>query len=97
MKTIQPGTALLLAATLAACSSVPVSNATLDVARRDYVESSRDPNVASLASAELKQASEALDRATGAWMNRTDINRVDRLANIASERVEIAKEVPKRK
>ena len=87
----------VLAGSLVACASAPVSNANLDLARRSYLEGAADPNIASLAAFELKQADEALARATEAWRNRDAIDKVDALAYIAKQRAEIAKEVAKRK
>lgn len=89
--------AAVLVGSLAACASAPVSNANLDIAKRNYVESAGDPNTASLAAFELKQASDALERATEAWRNREDPEKVDALAYIAKQKVEIAREVSKRK
>lgn len=87
----------LFAGSLVACASAPVSNANLDLARQSYLEIAGDPNTASLAAAELKQASDAIERATTAWRGRNAPDEVDALAYIAKQRVEIAREVAKRK
>ena len=87
----------VLAGSLAACASAPIGNANLDLARRSYLESASDPNTASLAAFEFKQASDALARATEAWRRRDASDKVDALAYIAKQRVEVAREVAKRK
>lgn len=87
----------VLAGSLVACASAPISNANLDLARRNYVESAGDPNTANLAALELKQAGEALERATTAWRNRDAPEKVDALAYVAKQKVEIAREVVKSK
>ncbi|MES2298156.1 MAG: OmpA family protein [Pseudomonadota bacterium] len=76
---------------------MPPANATLDVARRNFAQSSADANIMRLAAPEMRQAGEALDRATSAWMDRSEVDQVERLATIATHRTEIAKEVAKRK
>ena len=83
---------LLSAALLAACSSVPVSNARLDQARNDFRSAQADPRAQTLASAEMKQAQEALNRAHLAWTQQDDTPQVDHFAYVASQRVAIARE-----
>src|SRR4051812_17848344 len=87
----------VLAGSLAACASAPIANANLDLARRSYLESASEPNTASLAAFEFKQASDELARATDAWRRRDATDKVDALAYIAKQRVEVAREVAKRK
>jgi hypothetical protein len=82
---------------LVACATAPAPNANLDVARQNYVQSAGDPNTAGPATFKLKQASDALDQASPAWCNRDAADKVDALAYIAKQRVEIAREVAKRK
>jgi outer membrane protein OmpA-like peptidoglycan-associated protein len=97
MHTLSKVATAVLAGSLAACASAPVSNANLDLARRNYLDSAGDPNTASLAAFEMKQAGDALDRATEAWRNRDAADKVDALAYIARQRVEIARAVARRK
>lgn len=97
MHTLSKIATAVLAGSLVACASAPTSNANLDLARRNYLDSAGDPNTASLAAFELKQAGDALDHATEAWRNRDAADKVDALAYIAKQRVEIAREVAKRK
>jgi outer membrane protein OmpA-like peptidoglycan-associated protein len=88
---------VVLAGSLVACASAPISNPNYDIAKRTCLESVADANTASLAACELKQASEALERATEAWRNKEAPDKVDTLAYIAKQQVDIAREVAKRK
>jgi outer membrane protein OmpA-like peptidoglycan-associated protein len=82
---------------LAGCSTMPTSTATLDEARADYVAASNNPQVASYAPLEFRQASEALDRANQAAARRESLDTIDRLAYVAKQRVATAQEVAKAK
>jgi len=82
---------------LAACSTVPTSTATLDEARADYVAASNNPQVASYAPLEFRQASEALDRANQAAAKRESLDTIDRLAYVAKQRIATAQEVARAK
>ncbi|WP_431258461.1 OmpA family protein [Roseateles chitinivorans] len=80
----------LTALALAACSSVPLPNAGLDAAKRDYAQATSDPNTSRYASAELSKAKESLDRADFAWRERKDPSEVDSAASVASQRAQTA-------
>jgi outer membrane protein OmpA-like peptidoglycan-associated protein len=82
---------------LAGCSTVPTTTATLDEARADYVAASNNPQVASYAPLEFRQASEALDRANQAAAKRDSLDAIDRLAYVAKQRIATAQEVAKAK
>jgi outer membrane protein OmpA-like peptidoglycan-associated protein len=82
---------------LAGCSTVPTTTATLDEARADYVAASNNPQVASYAPLEFRQASEALDRANQAAAKRESLDTIDRLAYVAKQRVATAQEVARAK
>jgi outer membrane protein OmpA-like peptidoglycan-associated protein len=82
---------------LAACSTVPTTTATLDEARADYVAASNNPQVASYAPLEFRQASEALDRANQAAAKRESLDTIDRLAYVAKQRIATAQEVARAK
>jgi outer membrane protein OmpA-like peptidoglycan-associated protein len=82
---------------LAGCSTVPTTTATLDEARADYVAASNNPQVASYAPVEFRQASEALDRANQAAAKRESLDTIDRLAYVAKQRVATAQEVARAK
>ena len=78
---------------LAACSTVPTTTATLDEARADYVAASNNPQVASYAPLEFRQATDALNRANEAAAKRESLDTVDRLAYVAKQRIATAREV----
>jgi outer membrane protein OmpA-like peptidoglycan-associated protein len=78
---------------LAGCSTVPTTTATLDEARADYVAASNNPQIASNAPLEFRQASEALDRANQAAAKRESLDTIDRLAYVAKQRIATAREV----
>jgi outer membrane protein OmpA-like peptidoglycan-associated protein len=88
---------LLLAATLAACSSLPVNNPNLDEARSLYGMALSNPQAVSLAAAELKQAGDAVDKASAAWTRKEDVAEVDKLSYLAKQRVVIAQETSDQK
>jgi outer membrane protein OmpA-like peptidoglycan-associated protein len=80
------------AVVIAGCNSVPPKNATLEGARSNYSAAQNDPQVASLASIEFKQASDALNEAETAWRDKDKPERVNHLAYIADRKVSIARE-----
>lgn len=82
---------------LAGCSTVPTSTATLDEARSDYIAASNNPQVASNAPLEFRQASEALDRANQAAAKRESLDTIERLAYVAKQRIATAREVARAK
>lgn len=83
--------------TLAACSSMPTTTPTLDEARADFVAANNNPQVASYAPMEFRQATEALDRANQAAAKRESLDTIDRLAYVAKQRIATAQEVAKAK
>ena len=87
---------LIATAVIAGCGSMSANN-TLDQARADYVNAQSNSQVTSLAAAELKQASDSLDRANDAWNKRDDSARIEHLAYIARQRVAIAQETATRR
>jgi outer membrane protein OmpA-like peptidoglycan-associated protein len=91
--------ALVFACTvaLAACSTVPTTTPTLDEARADFVAANNNPQVATYAPNEFKQASDALDRANQAAAKRESLDTIDRLAYVAKQRIATAQEVAKSK
>jgi outer membrane protein OmpA-like peptidoglycan-associated protein len=92
-------TSFVLAAgiALAACSTVPTTTATLDEARADFVAANNNPQIASYAPMEFKQATDALDRANEAAAKRESLETIDRLAYVAKQRIATAQEVAKAK
>ncbi|MFS2080367.1 OmpA family protein [Telluria sp. Tellsp99] len=91
--------ALVIAGTiaLAGCSTVPTTTPTLDEARADFVAANNNPQVATYAQMEFKQAGEALDRANQAAAQRESLDTIDRLAYIAKQKIATAQEVAKTK
>jgi outer membrane protein OmpA-like peptidoglycan-associated protein len=89
--------AVLAAAALAACSSIPADNVMLTQARNDYRGLQGDPLTQRLAPAELKQAADALAVAESAQADRKDVEQVNQLAYLARQRVALAREAGARK
>lgn len=79
-----------LAAALAACSSTPEPNATLDRATARYATARADSQVAGLAPDELKRAGDSVRVATQAQSDGDSSARVEHLAYMANQRVTIA-------
>ncbi|MGV8891286.1 MAG: OmpA family protein [Pseudomonas sp.] len=82
----------LLAASvaLAACSTPP--NANLEQARTNYTGLQTNPQSSKVAALETKEASDYLDKADKAYMDREDQAKVDQLAYLTNQRVEVAKQ-----
>lgn len=89
--------ALLAMVTLAGCSSTPESNMLLDEARSDYRQAERNPQVTKLASSELKQASDALDKANEASSKNEDEATINHLAYLAKQQTAIAQATARQK
>jgi outer membrane protein OmpA-like peptidoglycan-associated protein len=81
---------LALSITLAACSSTPDRSGSLDQARANYRTAQNDPQVQSLAPAELRRAGESLELAERAFNDRDQRHNVDHLAYMANQQVTIA-------
>ena len=82
---------------LTACSTVPTTTPTLDEARADFVAANNNPQIATYAPMEFKQAGEALDRANQAAASKESLDTIDRLAYVAKQRIATAQEVAKAK
>lgn len=98
MKTIHL-TSLAVAITvfLAACGSLPTSTALLDQTRIDYLAAESNPAVATYASLELHQASDALSKANMAAQERQGDDKVDALAYLAKQKIALTQEMAKQK
>jgi outer membrane protein OmpA-like peptidoglycan-associated protein len=72
-----------------ACANPP-PGALVD-ARSDYAVAERDPGVARLASVQLYEAKQSLDRAESEWEETGDAAETEHLAGLASARTEIAR------
>ena len=82
---------------LSACSSVPLTTPVLDQARGDFIAANNNPQVATYAPLEFKQASDALDQANAAAAKNESLETVDKLAYIAKQKIATAQEVAKQK
>jgi len=82
---------------LAACSSMPTTTSTLDQARSDFVMANNTPNISSYAPMEFKQASDALNEANAAAAKNDSLEKIDRLAYIAKQKIATAMEVARTK
>ncbi len=89
--------ALAALATMAGCSTTPSPNARLDEARSNYRMAQDDPQTRDMAGAEMRQASDALNRAHDAWTRNDSPAEVDHLAYLAKQRVLVAQEVARQK
>jgi len=88
---------LAIAALVGACSSMPESTSLLDQTRTDYVAAQNNPNVATYASVEMKQAGEALQQTNAAAENHDGAEKIDKLAYLAKQKIALTQEVAKRK
>src|SRR5471032_2609232 len=82
----------LLAASvaLAACSTPPNSN--LKNARTNYEGLQADPQASKVAALETKDASDYLHKAEKTYQEKQDASKVDQLAYLTNQRVEVAKQ-----
>jgi outer membrane protein OmpA-like peptidoglycan-associated protein len=89
--------ALVAAALMAGCATVPDNDSPLALARADYSAAQANAQVVSLAPGELKQASDSLDKANIASGKGDDRAHVDHLAYVARQQVAIARETARQK
>ena len=81
---------LAMSVALAACSTPP--NANLENARTNFSALQTNPQATKLAALETKDASEWLDKADKAYRDKEDEKKVDQLAYLTNQRVEVAKD-----
>lgn len=81
---------LAVSVALAACSTPP--NANLEQARTNYSGLQANPQASKVAALETKDASDYLDKADKAYLDKRDSNEVDQLAYLTNQRVEVAKQ-----
>jgi len=86
-----------MAAFAGACSTVPKTTSLLDQTRSDYMAAQSNPNVASYAQLEFKQASDALDQANAASNHHDSEEKIDKLAYLAKQKIALAQEVAKQR
>lgn len=89
--------ALLLAALLGACSSMPKTTSSLDQARNDFRAAQSNPDVSRYAPLELQRASDALREANNAATENADNSKIDNLAYLAKQKIALSQEVAKQK
>ena len=82
--------AVVVSALVAGCSSMPERSPELDSAQASYQTAQSDPNVGRFAPVELRQATQAYDRAQAAWRDRADADRVAQLAYLSRQTSAIA-------
>lgn len=87
--------ALLLSAVLAGCASTP--NPNLEEARNDLSAAKSNPQIATLAGAELTDAENSLREAEAVWRENDDDKRIGHLAYITKQKVAIAREAANQK
>lgn len=81
---------LALSVGLAACSHQP--NPNLESARTNFSALQSDPQASKVAALETKDAQDWLNKADKAFMDREDDKKVDQLAYLTNQRVEVAKQ-----
>ncbi|MGY2289070.1 OmpA family protein [Pseudomonas sp. SDO528_S397] len=81
---------LAMSVALAACSTPP--NANLENARTNFAALQANPQATKVAALETKDASEWLDKADKAYRDKENEKKVDQLAYLANQRVEVAKD-----
>jgi outer membrane protein OmpA-like peptidoglycan-associated protein len=81
---------LAMSVALAACATKP--NPNLEQARSNYTALQTNPEATKVAALETKDASEWLDKADKAFRDNEDEKKVDQLAYLTNQRVELAKQ-----
>ncbi|MBM3105341.1 MAG: OmpA family protein [Pseudomonas sp.] len=81
---------LALSVGLAACSTQP--NANLESARTNFSTLQSNPQASKVAALETKDAQDWLNKADAAYMNKDDEKKVDQLAYLTNQRIEVAKQ-----
>jgi len=88
---------IIAIAALAGCTTVPPEKTPLELARADYMAAQNNPQTVSLASVELKDAGDALQRANLASSRSDNAATVDHLSYLARQKVAIAEEAARQK
>lgn len=82
----------VLAAVLAGCAATPEPHQTLEQARSQYAMLEARPGAMAAAALELDEAEQSIDRAQAAWESGAEEEKVDHLAYLAAQKVEIAEQ-----
>jgi outer membrane protein OmpA-like peptidoglycan-associated protein len=88
---------LAIAALMAGCSSTPKTTSLLDQTRADYTAAQSNPNIATYAPLEMKQATQAMAQANVEANDRGSDEKIDNLAYLAKQKIALAQEVTQRK
>lgn len=88
---------LAIAVLVGACSSMPKTTSLLDQTRSDYVIAQNNPNVANYAPSEMKQAGDALAQANDAAIKNESMEKIDKLAYLARQKIATTQEVAKQR
>ncbi len=88
---------LAIAVLVGACSSMPASTSLLEQTRSDFLAAQNNPNIATYAPLEMKQAREALEQANAAAGNHDSNKKIDKLAYLAKQKIALTQEVAKQK
>jgi outer membrane protein OmpA-like peptidoglycan-associated protein len=86
-----------IAVLMGACSSVPRTTSLLDQTRSDYIAAQSNPKVAAYAPVEMKQATHAMEQADAASKDRDSIEKIDKLAYLAKQKIAVTQEAAKQK
>lgn len=92
-----PPALLAIAVLVGACSSAPRTTTLLDQTRSDYRVAQSNPNVASYAPQEMKQASEAMAQADAAASHPDSEEKINNLAYLAKQKIALTQEVAKQR
>jgi outer membrane protein OmpA-like peptidoglycan-associated protein len=76
---------------------MPKSTSLLDQTRSDYLAAQGNPNVATYAPLEMKQAGEALAQANTAANDADSAEKIDKLAYLAKQKIALTQEMAKQK
>ena len=96
-KYIRTSAALAIIALMTACASTPTSTSLLENTRSEYRMVEQNPNVATYAAMEMKQASDAMREANLSSERRESEDKVDKQAYLARQKIALTEEVVKRK
>lgn len=88
---------LAISVLVTACGSVPKTTSLLDQTRSDYVMAQSNPQVTIYAQTEMKQAGDALAQANDAADKNVSLEKIDKLAYLAKQKIALAQEVAKQK
>ena len=84
---------IAIAVLVGACSTVPRTTAQLDQTRIDFAAAQNNPNVPRFAASVMQQAGVAMSEANAAADHDDDTDKINRLANIAEQKIAIVQEV----